>query len=100
MLQLFGLVLPPAPHPVDAELADALTRRMAASAQALEGRAPAPLAAGMREEAQRYLRARSAEELCLAPAVGRGCDRLAWAIMSRTMDVPPAVRSGGATLVA
>jgi hypothetical protein len=92
MLQLFGIALPTSAQPVARDVGATLAGRMAAAGAALQGNAPAALAASVREDAQRYLAARRRGELRFAPGAGRACDDGALALMRMTVDAPPAPR--------
>jgi len=92
MLQLFGIALPAPAQPVAREVSTALAGRMAAAGAALQGDAPAALAASVRHDAQRYLTARRRGELRFAPGTGRACDNNALALMRLTLNAPPVSR--------
>lgn len=92
MLQLFGIALPTSAQPVDRDVGTTLARRMAAAGAALQGDAPAALAASVRQDAQRYLAARRSGDLRLAPGTARACDDGAFALMRLTVNAPPVPR--------
>ena len=93
MLQLFGMSLPTSARPVARDVSTLLAGRMAAAGNALQGNAPAALAASVRQDAQRYLAARRHGELRFAPGTGRTCDDNALALMRLTVNAPPVPRA-------
>ena len=99
MLNIFGLTVPTPTARAERELATALAGQMQAAAATLKAGAPAPVAAGVRYDAQRYLAARRAGELRFDGGSGRACDEGAWALMRLTVDAP-AVRRVAEALVA
>jgi hypothetical protein len=89
MQTYFGLTLPDTDFPLPSEPARALAERITAAAASLQGEAPAALAAELRRDAERYLRARRARTLRLPAGVERTCDDAARAVMRLTVTTPP-----------
>ena len=88
---VFGLTVPAAPSgPVAAALLPTLAARIGAAAATLQAGAPAAYAASVRQDAERYLRARRRGELRLpGGAAARACDEGALTLMRLTVDAPP-----------
>ncbi len=81
------------------EVSSTLALRMAAATAAMQGKAPAALAASVRQDAQGYLAARRRGDLRLSPAAARRCDEAARGLLRLTLNAPPVPR-GGELLVA
>lgn len=92
MVELFGVMLPAAPAPLDRDAANALADVITAAVENLRAGAPGALAASYRRDAQRYLAARRRGELRFAAGASRICDEGAWVLMRLTVDAPPVPR--------